>query len=98
MHQRVKRLVALSIAVTVIVGAGFGAGAAADDAEQVDETPRMHDRMHSSSGAPMDGSPPRGVMDAMHAEMSRQMAPQQRELHDRMHDECTGTANERNNT
>lgn len=98
MNERFTRLVAVAVALIAAAGIGFSVGAAADEPDAIDEMQRVHDQMHSSpSAASMEASHDHDDMDAMHAEMTRRMTAEDRELHDRMHHACADTANERNN-
>ena len=83
-------------AVTATLGLGFAAGnASADPADPVPEMSQMHEQMHRT-GAPGMGGHTTMEMNEMHARMSAGLSPQDRALHDRMHEACSGPNDERN--
>ncbi|MBW3536846.1 MAG: hypothetical protein KY395_03630 [Actinobacteria bacterium] len=98
MDGRLKRLLAAATTV-VAVGVVGVAGADDDPAEDMrsmhDET-SMHDEMERH--AHMGAGHHRRDMNDVHAEMSRQLSPDDRALHDRMHESCAGHTDERIDT
>ena len=91
------RGLAATAAVTATLGLGLAAGiAAADPGDPVPEMSQMHEQMHGNSGPMGRGGPTTVDMDEMHARMSAELSPQDRALHDRMHEACSGHNDERN--
>ena len=90
------RALAATAAITATLGLGFAAGnASADPGDPAAEMSQMHEQMHRT-GAPMGmGGHTTVEMDEMHARMSAGLSPQDRALHDRMHEACTGPNDER---
>ena len=82
---------AAAVAVTATLGLGFAVGnASADPGDPVAEMGQMHEQMHRT-GVPMSmGGHTAVEMDEMHARMSAGLSPQDRALHDRMDEACSG--------
>ncbi len=87
------RGLAATAAVTATLGVGFVAGnASAGRGDPVAET----DEMHGTGGAMRMSGDTTEEMDEMHARMSAGLSPQDRAVHDRMHEACSGRNDERN--
>ena len=91
------RMLAATAAVAATLGLGFAAGiASADPGDSAAEMSQLHEPMHRN-GAPMGrGGHTTVEMDEMHARMSAGLSAQDRALHDRMHEACSGQNDERN--
>lgn len=99
----VLRLLAATAVVIAALGLGFAAASASSDAaDPVHEMRRMHEEMHrrhAGMGMSMGmGGHTSAEMDEMHAEMSARLSEEDRALHDRMHEACSGHTEERNPT
>ena len=108
MDGRLKRL--LAAATTVVAVGAVGAvgvvgvvGVAGADDHAADQTRPMHDEtsMHEEvqgRHAHMGAGHHRRDIDELHTEMSRQLPPEDRALHARMHESCAGHTDERIDT
>lgn len=93
----VLRLLAATAVVIAALGLGFAAASASSDpADPVEEMHRMHEEMHAGHGGM--GSHTNAAMDEMHAQMYARLSEEDRALHDRMHEACSGQTDERNET
>ena len=95
----VLRLLATTAVAIAALGLGFAAaGASSEPADPVAEMRRMHEEMHRGhAGTGMGGHTSAG-MNEMHAQMSARLSEEDRALHDRMHEACSGHNDERNET
>ena len=95
----VLRLLAATAVVIAALGLGFAAASASSDpAEPVDGMRRMHEEMHRGHAGTGMGGHTSAEMDEMHAQMSARLSEEDRALHDRMHEGCSGHNDERNAT
>ncbi len=93
------RLLAAAAVVVAALGLGFAAASAASDpGDPVSEMRRMHEQMHADDGGMGMGGHTSTEMDEMHAQMSARLPEEDRALHDRMHEACSGHSDERNDT
>ncbi len=91
----VLRLLAATAIVIAALGLGFAAASASSDpADSVEEMRRVHEEMHSGHAGM--GGHTSAEMEEMHAEMSARLSEEDRALHDRMHEACSGHTDERN--
>ncbi|HWC11053.1 MAG TPA: hypothetical protein VG455_07515 [Acidimicrobiales bacterium] len=89
------RLLVVAVALIAAFGIGFAvATASADQGDPADEMRRMHAQMHARHGGTGMGHDPAEV-DRMHAEMSSRLSPEDRAVHERMHEACSGLMSER---
>lgn len=94
----VLRLLAATAVVIAALGLGFAAaGASTDRADPVAEMRRMHE-MHRGPARTGVGGHTSAEMNEMHARMSARLSEEDRALHDRMHEACSGHTDERNET
>ena len=95
----VLRLLAATAVVIAALGLGFAAaGATSDPADPVDEMRRMHEETHRGQSGTGMGGRTGAEMGEMHAQMSARLSEEDRALHDRMHEACSGQTDERNAT
>ncbi len=95
----VLRLLPATAVVIAALGPGFAvASASSDPADPVGEMRRMHEEMHALHAGTGMGGHTSAEMDEMHAEMSARLSEEDRALHDRMHEACSGHTDERNAT
>lgn len=92
MEGRMTRLLAATAAALAVGGLGFTTGAAGADGDPVAGVREAHEEMHEGHAHMGAGHHGDDIddMDDMHAEMSRRRSPEDRELHDRMHQACSG--------
>ncbi|MBW3556530.1 MAG: hypothetical protein KY454_06285 [Actinobacteria bacterium] len=95
----VLRLLTATAVVIAALGLGFAAASASSEpADPVAEMRRAHEEMHADHGGTGMGAHTGADMDEMHARMSARLSGEDRALHDRMHDACSGPTDERKNT
>ena len=93
------RVLAATAVVVAALGLGFAAASASSDPDDpVEEMRGMHEEMHASHGGMAMGGHTSAEMDEMHAQMSAWLSEEDRALHDRMHEACSGHTDERNAT
>ncbi len=95
----VLRLLAATAVVIAALGLGFAAASASSEpGDRVEEMRRMHEEMHAGHGGMGVSGHTSAEMDEMHAQMSARLSEEDRALHDRMHEACSGHTDERNAT